>query len=120
MSFMRGTLIQRMDAKIAKSDGCWNWTGATGWYGYGQIYVGRDATRRIDAAHRVTWRLAHGDIPPGLHVCHVCDNPSWVASDRVDCVPQTDVVGAKNVSLLIANHNQPAIRFDVETRNIDA
>jgi hypothetical protein len=50
---------------------CWLWTGATTW-GYGQIGSGGQDGPPLKA-HRVSWELRHGPIPPGLHVCHRCD-----------------------------------------------
>lgn len=57
-------------------DACWLWTAHKTRGGYGQLRVdGHQAT-----AHRVSWELAHGPIPPGhgYHgtcVLHRCDNP---------------------------------------------
>jgi hypothetical protein len=31
-----------------------------------------------EGAHRWTWRQANGPIPPGMMVCHHCDNPGCV------------------------------------------
>lgn len=65
----------RMERNTEKTDGCWWWHGVRrtdGWYGV--IWTrGRSHT-----AHRIAWELACGPIPPGLFVCHHCDNPLCV------------------------------------------
>lgn len=52
--------------------GCWEWTRRDGSRpsGYG-LYERR-------AAHRLAWELTYGPIPPGLFVCHSCDNPPCI------------------------------------------
>lgn len=54
---------------------CWNWGGAAGPQGYGFIKR-KDGTQL--RAHRFAYELANGPIPPGMFVCHTCDNPSCV------------------------------------------
>lgn len=51
---------------------CIEWQGSRDDNGYGRI--GHAGTR----AHRQAWTDAHGPIPPGLVVCHRCDNPPCV------------------------------------------
>lgn len=55
--------------------GCWLWTGARHPQGYGFIKR-KDGTQL--RAHRVAYELAYGPIPPGLQVCHRCDNPRCI------------------------------------------
>ncbi len=66
-------------AKVKKGDGCWEWTGARSNHNYGVangLWVG---LRRTSPAQRVAWVLANGrTIPPGIFVCHSCDNPPCV------------------------------------------
>lgn len=71
------TLHDRFWAKVDKSagaDACWPWTGALFRSGYGMIGIENQARR----ANRIAWQLTHGEIQPGLLVCHHCDNPPCV------------------------------------------
>lgn len=71
-------LSERFAAKwVPNHDtGCHEWTGARMPSGHGQIALrGR---RPVILAHRAAWLLAHGSIPPGMCVCHRCDNPRCV------------------------------------------
>ena len=67
-----GTLKERFWSKVAKRgpDDCWEWQAALMWKGYGVINI----RRRTARAHRVVWELTNGPIPPGMLVCHHCDN----------------------------------------------
>lgn len=56
--------------KRAADDECWLWQDAVRTDGYGVIQSSRG---RIEAAHRVAYTLAYGDIPDGLWVLHRCD-----------------------------------------------
>lgn len=50
--------------KTEGQDACWLWTGTKS-HGYGYF----DKMR----AHRFSWALEHGTIPPRILVCHRCD-----------------------------------------------
>lgn len=63
----------RFWGRVEKTDGCWLWRAGTN-RGYGIAWVGG----RIKKAHRVSWEEVNGPIPPGMFVCHRCDNPPCV------------------------------------------
>jgi hypothetical protein len=71
-------------AAVDKSGECWTWTGATNRGGYGAFSIGmKDGKRRIDRAHRVSYKLTHGPIPEGVHIDHMCHTKSCVRPDHL-------------------------------------
>lgn len=63
--------VARFWGKVKKGAGCWEWTGGRGNHKYGVFYPKHGVSA---LAHRVSWELAHGAIPDGMHVLHRCDN----------------------------------------------
>lgn len=66
-------LEDRFWAKVQIKEGCWTWTGGKVG-GYGALTVGARGQGHI-RAHRMSYILHKGEIPPGMMVLHNCDNP---------------------------------------------
>lgn len=76
--------------KVRKSDGegCWTWTGArtrsrveaSSVLPYGQFWC----EGKTQSAHRISYKMFRGKIPPGMHVMHGCDNPLCVNPDHLE------------------------------------
>lgn len=49
--------------------GCWVWTAALNPHGYG--CYGDNGLNKL--AHRLSYKIAFGEIPNGMSVCHRCD-----------------------------------------------
>ena len=71
--------VVRFWEKVNKTEGCWLWTASKNAGGYGQFwgFEGRFL------AHRYSWLLHFGDIPPDLCVLHRCDVRVCVRSDHL-------------------------------------
>lgn len=70
-------LEDRFWEKVDRSGGdnsCWLWTSALDTKGYGVIQIHGKTIK----ATRVAYQLTTGPIPPGLLMCHTCDNPPCV------------------------------------------
>lgn len=71
--------------KVAKSDGCWEWLASKNEAGYGRIGTN---SRGSFYAHRISYELRKGAIPPGFVVDHLCRNTSCVNPAHLEAVPQ--------------------------------
>lgn len=68
---MADVLEKRFWPKVIKKGPnlCWEWRAALS-NGYGKFAAGD----RVVRAHRFSWELFYGPVPPGLYVLHRCDN----------------------------------------------
>lgn len=73
--------IEQFNAKYIEEprSGCWFWDASVNNSGYGKIKVGG----RMMTAHRLSWELHRGPIPPGLFVLHKCDLRICVNPDHL-------------------------------------
>ena len=56
---------------IKGNDECWEWKARRNHKGYG-VFKNKG---KSEQAHRIAWKLTHGEIPVGTFILHTCDNP---------------------------------------------
>lgn len=77
---------ERFEAMIDATGDCWEWNGNLTPNGYGYFWI--DMGRGQQFAHRVSYQLFHGSIPPGLTIDHLCRNHACVNPDHLEAVTQ--------------------------------
>lgn len=89
----RRELPEKFWRRVTKGQDCWQWTGARSSDGYGSVqHLGRNI-----GAHRVSYLINVGEIPPGVHVLHNCDNPSCVNPSHLRLGTHTDNMRDKSI-----------------------
>ena len=72
--YIHGDPVRRFWVKVDKAGDCWEWTASRNADGYG--YFRLDGKTR--KAHRVAYEYAHGGVPAGMDLDHVCRNRACV------------------------------------------
>lgn len=73
--------------------GCWRWTGRMDRNGYGKAYdPSRPPGKRVDWAHRVSYRVHVGAIAPGHEIDHECQNTACINPAHLAMVTKAEHV----------------------------
>lgn len=105
--------------KPAGRNDCWQFQGYIEGTGYGRLKVA--GKRRM--AHRVSFEIHHGNITPGMMICHRCDNPSCVnpnhlfqgssRDNKLDCTSKRrHAFGSKSPNAVLTEEQVREIRGD--------
>lgn len=65
--------------KLDPLSGCLIWQGCINRAGYGQL----NFKGLTQLAHRWAWKIKHGSIPSGMHICHRCDERRCINADHL-------------------------------------
>jgi hypothetical protein len=105
--------------------GCWLWTGSRDLDGYGSLSI----KGQRYAAHRLSYRLYVGHIPPRRLICHTCDQPAcvfpphlFVGSHRENALDAVRKGRWKGWPTGVPNHGAPHLSDDtvLEIRRLAA
>ncbi len=71
--------------QVNATTGCWEWKRGLNHGGYGSYTI--DGKTRN--AHRVSYEMFRGEIPPGLDLDHLCRNRRCVNPDHLEAVTRS-------------------------------
>lgn len=75
-------VLDRLFARVEKTDSCWIWKGAITSHGYGILEI----NGRRFSAHRISFLLAGKVIPEGKQIDHLCRVRRCVNPDHMEAV----------------------------------
>ena len=84
------------------TSGCRIWIGALTGYGYGRVSIGG----RLYFAHRLLYEKARGQIPPGMHLDHICRVRCCVNPEHLRVVTPRQNVLENSVGVASINANK--------------
>lgn len=77
------TVAQKLELNTRADRNCLRWTGNHSKAGYGMVVVGN---RVKEYVHRLAYELAHGPVPDGMQVDHICRVRDCINIDHLQVV----------------------------------
>lgn len=77
---------ERFMAKVRMIGQCWEWAATRTADGYGSFGLGG----KVVNAHRASWIIFRGPIPPGRQIDHTCHNRACVNPDHLQVVTRKE------------------------------
>lgn len=96
---MMTTQLRFVKKISAQYSGCWEWTASCNQKGYGNFYY----CRCVGKAHRFAWEQAHGPVPDGMVLDHICKNRKCVNPKHLRTVTNRDNVLHNSESVIARN-----------------
>lgn len=93
-------------------DECWEWKGGIKENGRGHFSVRNGKEFKNWQAHRMMWTLTYGEIPPGLMVCHHCDNGKCVNPNHLFLGTQQD-----NINDMMSKGRKRTLRGEADPKS---
>lgn len=113
-------LLQKVE--VNPNTGCWIFTGSLTPGGYGQIGMGsaRDGTRRVRSAHRVSYEVFVGPIPPGYELDHLCRKRACIFPNHLQPVTKAENIrrGEGGAYWAAKTHCPHGHAYDAENTNV--
>ena len=78
---------EALEKRVARDGDCIVWTGHKNQHGYGRVQVGGN---RLRVVHHLAWEQAHGPVPEGMEIDHVCFNRACINVDHLRPVTKSD------------------------------
>ena len=85
MSLRKMSYTEILTMLVTKTATCWEWKGSVNTSGYGQ-HGSHKMPNSETLAHRKFYVMAHGPIPKGMQIDHLCRNKLCVNPDHLEAV----------------------------------
>ena len=96
-------LIDRLNARINKTDTCWVWTGKVDKTGYGSFGMREGTKSRTRSAHKILYEVLVGEIPTGMQLDHLCKVTLCVNPEHLEIVtPRENIMRSNGLAAVNA------------------
>ena len=93
--------------RLKTKDECWEWTGNLNPTGYGLFFV---EVGQTVPAHRYSYELLRGEIPPGYCIDHLCRNHSCINPNHLEAVTPRENTLRGNAPNILLYHSDRCSR----------